>query len=332
MSEASPILEGLERQRTAIPQAIRTTQDYWQASVERYFMLVALPVFLAGQIVFYLLPAYLPLNVIPVTTMQSARTWLLLIAAIIFALIGRRACHHFWIAIAERKYWKIVLFGLVSLVFFLLMSIGQVHEALPTMVISSRLSQWLTPLILLSMAAASIPVIKWYAKGAAIFREASPTEVKLSIEKVRTYELLQSELEKSAEQLKALQLIRVPEKDISTLIAQNICIICGQGAIKDIKHSACKECKLRYQNVINQINRQRNRAREKGLEATLILYEWLRKLDHYNNRCSICQSGPAQVIEHYIPISKGGGTTTENCDPACIPCNVEKSHRRPKER
>lgn len=62
------------------------------------------------------------------------------------------------------------------------------------------------------------------------------------------------------------------------------------------------------------------RARRAGRDSDLTLDEWNEILEFFDNSCAYCQ-GEYQVIEHYIPISRGGGTTSKNCLPACTCCN-----------
>lgn len=72
------------------------------------------------------------------------------------------------------------------------------------------------------------------------------------------------------------------------------------------------------------------RAREKGYPATLTGPEWLATLDRFDWRCYICGE-PFTDLEHLTPIARGGGTTTENCVPACSDCNTKKGSRHPDE-
>lgn len=71
------------------------------------------------------------------------------------------------------------------------------------------------------------------------------------------------------------------------------------------------------------------RARDAGLPATLTTKEWTKTLDHFNWKCAICLVGNYQVLEHFIPLALGGGTTVDNCIPACVSCNTIKADRHP---
>lgn len=61
-----------------------------------------------------------------------------------------------------------------------------------------------------------------------------------------------------------------------------------------------------------------------GHEATLTMKQWQNTLDDFNLRCAYCLSNPYTLIEHFIPVSMGGGTTVKNCVPACHLCNTHK--------
>lgn len=72
------------------------------------------------------------------------------------------------------------------------------------------------------------------------------------------------------------------------------------------------------------------RAMAAGLAATLTLEEWLRTLRFYHWRCAYC-GAPYEHLEHFVPISKGGGTTAANCIPSCKRCNLLKRDALPDE-
>lgn len=68
----------------------------------------------------------------------------------------------------------------------------------------------------------------------------------------------------------------------------------------------------------------RSRARAAKLPATLTKKQWLATLQYFEYRCSYCDEIPWEVIEHVTPIKHGGGTTWNNCLPACFSCNGRK--------
>jgi 5-methylcytosine-specific restriction endonuclease McrA len=46
-------------------------------------------------------------------------------------------------------------------------------------------------------------------------------------------------------------------------------------------------------------------------------------------RCAYYQEGLGVIIEHFVPLSLGGGTTKTNCVPSCYSCNSQKNNLRP---
>lgn len=79
---------------------------------------------------------------------------------------------------------------------------------------------------------------------------------------------------------------------------------------------------------IDRLNKQVNgavsRARRILLPATLTLEEWIVTIDHFAGRCAYCRKRPFQVLEHFVSITNGGGTTPGNYLPACLKCNAKK--------
>lgn len=67
------------------------------------------------------------------------------------------------------------------------------------------------------------------------------------------------------------------------------------------------------------------RARVAGLPFTLTQKQWQSTLKHFNHRCAYC-GGLYDALEHFLPVSRGGGTTYGNCIPTCASCNVCKDH------
>jgi 5-methylcytosine-specific restriction endonuclease McrA len=104
-------------------------------------------------------------------------------------------------------------------------------------------------------------------------------------------------------------------------------------------HPVCRECYAilkseREREVFevreNQVvQRHLRRAIELRRAATLTLPEWIETLEHYKRSCAYCGTGAYEVLEHYTPLTKGGGTTANNCVPACQSCNSQKRDRHP---
>src|SRR6266568_8750100 len=84
-----------------------------------------------------------------------------------------------------------------------------------------------------------------------------------------------------------------------------------------------------------QIARERHRVLSNcrrtskfGNPSTLTLTQWLEILDRYNWQCAYCLEAPYQILEHCRSVRYGGGTTAENCVPACVKCNSKKHLRQ----
>ncbi len=88
----------------------------------------------------------------------------------------------------------------------------------------------------------------------------------------------------------------------------------GKEAIKDKEQR-----RVRYHN---------SRARKAHLLDTLTLEEWLLTLDHFEWKCAYC-NGSYDLLEHFIPLNHGKGTTADNCVPACSSCNNIKQAWNP---
>jgi 5-methylcytosine-specific restriction endonuclease McrA len=71
--------------------------------------------------------------------------------------------------------------------------------------------------------------------------------------------------------------------------------------------------------------RHLKRARNLKLPATLTMNQWYETLLYFHGFCAYCLRNAYGVLEHFIPLSSGGGTTWNNCIPACQSCNVRKT-------
>lgn len=67
-------------------------------------------------------------------------------------------------------------------------------------------------------------------------------------------------------------------------------------------------------------------ATRAGRPATLTPRAWLETQIAFKGLCAYCGRAEGNVIEHVVPISRGGGTTSDNCVPACLRCNGLKGH------
>ena len=71
------------------------------------------------------------------------------------------------------------------------------------------------------------------------------------------------------------------------------------------------------------------RAKVLGLPATLTLSQWLETLKYFQWKCAYCGIRPYEILEHFLPLFHGGGTTQDNCIPACPSCNSQKRDMHP---
>ena len=77
---------------------------------------------------------------------------------------------------------------------------------------------------------------------------------------------------------------------------------------------------LRLSREGRRVAKHTRRARKQGLAGTLTDEEWLAVLEKHGWSCAFC-GGPFESLEHRVPLHQGGGTTAQNCVPACISCN-----------
>lgn len=80
---------------------------------------------------------------------------------------------------------------------------------------------------------------------------------------------------------------------------------------------------------LKKVSNHNARAKNVRLFATLTLEQWLETLEHFNWKCAYCKTGKYELLEHFIPLNHGKGTTKDNCVPACSKCNSLKSAWNP---
>ena len=73
------------------------------------------------------------------------------------------------------------------------------------------------------------------------------------------------------------------------------------------------------------------RARGLSLPATLHLAEWLTAIEAFQGMCAYCGQVPFNEMDHYFPLSAGGGTCSDNVLPICQGCNSKKGRGLPSE-
>lgn len=129
------------------------------------------------------------------------------------------------------------------------------------------------------------------------------------------------------------------------------CIACKEWKIYNEFHirtesgrpySKCKKCHIEHCGTRLKENppkwydadvwRSRSYAKKYGVESTLTPEEWKNIVDNKNFSCYLCgtqlsiepKSENIVLIEHVIPMSRGGKNSADNVLPACIRCNVAK--------
>lgn len=111
-----------------------------------------------------------------------------------------------------------------------------------------------------------------------------------------------------------------------------ICKFCKNKFIANNSQNTCRACWWKDSRHLSaQVKRQLARAREKQLTATLTLREWRSTVEYFKGKCAYCLTAPMEVLDHFIPIKLGGGTTADNCIPSCSGCSLDKSAYNPKD-
>ena len=111
-----------------------------------------------------------------------------------------------------------------------------------------------------------------------------------------------------------------------------ICKICQEQFIHNKHQDTCPQCWWKDpKNLSAQVKTQLARARKNKTEATLTVKQWQSTVEHFGGKCAYCQRDPMEVLDHFIPISQGGGTTEDNCVPVCDSCNLHKTDYIPSD-
>jgi hypothetical protein len=121
--------------------------------------------------------------------------------------------------------------------------------------------------------------------------------------------------------------IKAQEKQSPQLVKRQMkkCEVCQQESLYDL----CLTCESKYKGERQRVRAQILRAKRAGVPATLTLPQWLETVNTFHNHCAYC-NGPYELMEHYIPVSEGGGTIQDNCVPGCFSCNAKKSNKHPE--
>lgn len=108
------------------------------------------------------------------------------------------------------------------------------------------------------------------------------------------------------------------------------CLHCQQVFYAPQHAFYCPDCAAeQLKREKSRLQTQQLRAQTKGLPATLTLEDWLQTLADFGGLCAYCQERPFEHLEHFIPVDAGGGTTADNCIPACGKCNWSKGTADP---
>jgi hypothetical protein len=104
------------------------------------------------------------------------------------------------------------------------------------------------------------------------------------------------------------------------------CVLCGGPGGFYRLDGLCDDCHHSKPSTppVNGIRSALARARQARIPATLTEEEWQRTIEHFGDRCAYCK-GPWCLVEHATPIPRGG-TTADNCLPACTSCNIQKGN------
>lgn len=119
----------------------------------------------------------------------------------------------------------------------------------------------------------------------------------------------------------------------SFLNRRHWCDLCGASILffKDKDGSICRDCLALHKAERRIVDFNCSRARQVDLPATLTLVQWLSTLKHFSGLCAYCQRNKGTMLEHFVPITLGGGTTVSNCVPSCHTCNIRKKNKHPNE-
>lgn len=83
----------------------------------------------------------------------------------------------------------------------------------------------------------------------------------------------------------------------------------------------CFQCDSRIKDYTSH---QRGRARKAGLPCSLTTDEWVETLRDFDFSCAYCGKDKVTGMDHFIAVRFGGGTSRDNCVPACLNCNMKK--------
>ncbi len=98
---------------------------------------------------------------------------------------------------------------------------------------------------------------------------------------------------------------------------------------KTITELLCYPCYHEKRRLIDLVKFHNYRAKKLGLVNTLTVAQWLSVQTDFNGKCAYCQKEKGDILEHFVPLSYGGGTVRGNIVPACDTCNRKKIGQHP---
>lgn len=114
-------------------------------------------------------------------------------------------------------------------------------------------------------------------------------------------------------------------------ILAEYCFRCSQcGERHNLANSPlCASCLgERLPQEARRVAKQNARAWRYGAEGTLTTHEWIKTANDFEWKCWRC-GAPAQALDHYYPVARGGDTVADNCYPICNKCNSSKGASDP---
>lgn len=113
-------------------------------------------------------------------------------------------------------------------------------------------------------------------------------------------------------------------------VARVICPSCRNYHL-DQRNEFCEECwgLDTTRRIVRQVHSETIRTGNTE-QDNLTMLAWFDTLRYYGFRCVYC----AEVytdLDHYIPFSRGGATSVDNCVPACGECNSSKHATMPRD-
>ena len=75
------------------------------------------------------------------------------------------------------------------------------------------------------------------------------------------------------------------------------------------------------------VTKQNQRARRLGVQGQLTISGWQAILKAHDGACVECCSTKDIVIDHIVPLSRGGSNTLDNVQPLCRSCNSRNGNR-----